>query len=126
MRSFLLVLILATSFVACDRQSATERPTAAVDESGIEIVGKRYDVRVEDTGYSPTELHMKVGEEATLVFTRLTESSCGETVVIPSIDVRRDLPLNKAVAIPFTPTTTGEIAFACGMSMMKGAILVVE
>jgi plastocyanin len=126
MRTFLLVLILATSLVACDRQSATEHAAVPVDESDIEIVGKRYDVRVEDTGYSPNNLQMKVGEEATLVFTRITESTCGETVVIPSIDVRRDLPVNKAVAIPFTPTTTGKIAFACGMSMMKGAIIVVE
>jgi plastocyanin domain-containing protein len=32
--------------------------------------------------------------------------------------------LNEPVAIEFTPAKTGEIAFACGMNMLHGTVLV--
>jgi plastocyanin domain-containing protein len=32
--------------------------------------------------------------------------------------------LNEAVPIEFTPKQTGEIAFACGMNMLKGTVVV--
>jgi plastocyanin domain-containing protein len=34
------------------------------------------------------------------------------------------LPLNEPVAIEFTPAKTGDIAFACGMNMLKGVVVV--
>jgi len=36
----------------------------------------------------------------------------------------RALPLNQAVDVEFTPTKGGEIAFACGMNMLKGVVVV--
>jgi plastocyanin domain-containing protein len=38
--------------------------------------------------------------------------------------LKKELPLNKAVDVEFTPTKAGDIAFACGMSMYKGKIVV--
>lgn len=127
----LLLVVVVVSLAACRPDASND--TGANNESepasaatSVEIVGKRYDVNVGDAGYVPNRLEMKVGEPATLVFTRTTESQCGEAVVIPSLDLQRDLPVGQPVAIPFTPTKTGEVAFACGMNMMKGAIIVVE
>jgi plastocyanin domain-containing protein len=37
----------------------------------------------------------------------------------PSPNVKRALPLNEPVVIEFTPAS-GDIAFACGMNMLKG------
>lgn len=45
-------------------------------------------------------------------------------VVFESLDIRRDLPLNQPVPIEFTPPRTGEIAFACGMNMLKGSVVI--
>lgn len=122
----LLLVSIAACSNAPDGDSTTAGESTVSKIAEIEVVGARYDIKVENHGYEPTNVQMKVGEEATLVFTRLSESSCGESVVIPSLDIERKLPLNQPVAIPFTPTNTGEVAFACGMSMMKGAIIVVE
>jgi plastocyanin domain-containing protein len=38
--------------------------------------------------------------------------------------VKRGLPLNAPVTIEFTPAKAGDIAFACGMNMLKGVIVV--
>jgi Cu+-exporting ATPase len=45
-------------------------------------------------------------------------------VVFPSLNIKRTLPLNEPVVIEFTPAKTGEIAFACGMNMLRGAVVV--
>jgi plastocyanin domain-containing protein len=36
----------------------------------------------------------------------------------------RALPLNEPVTIEFTPEEAGEVAFACGMNMLKGVVVV--
>ena len=43
-------------------------------------------------------------------------------VVFPSLNIKRALPLNEPVAIEFTAGKSGEIAFACGMNMLKGFV----
>jgi len=45
-------------------------------------------------------------------------------VVFPSLNVRRTLPLNEPVVIEFTPASTGDVAFVCGVNMFRGAIVV--
>ena len=45
-------------------------------------------------------------------------------MVFPSLNIKRALLLNEPVAIEFTPAKTGDIAFACGMNMLKGAVVV--
>jgi plastocyanin domain-containing protein len=59
-----------------------------------------------------------------ITFVRTTEKTCGTEVVFPSLNIKRALPLNHPVQIEFTPSTTGEIAFACGMNMLKGVVVV--
>ena len=86
--------------------------------------GGRVEVIVSDDGYAPNEIIATRGEELTLVFKRTTESPCGQAVVIPEHDIRRDLPLNQPVEIAFTPTRTGRLTFMCGINRMKGAIIV--
>jgi plastocyanin domain-containing protein len=44
--------------------------------------------------------------------------------VIPSLSLKKTLPLDEPVAVPFEKAEGGEVAFACGMDMMKGALVV--
>jgi plastocyanin domain-containing protein len=55
---------------------------------------------------------------------RTTDETCGTDVVFPSLNITRPLPLNEPVVIEFTPAETGEIAFACGMNMLSGTVVV--
>lgn len=45
-------------------------------------------------------------------------------VVFAALNLRRDLPLHQPVTIAFTPDTRGESTFACGMNMLRGALVV--
>lgn len=106
-----LVLLLA----ACGAETAAE-PIAA----------RRIPIEVGSSSYNPAEVTARVGEAITLVVTRTSEQGCGDVLVIPSENVRRDLPLNEAVEVTLTPTAAGTLRFTCGMDMFDGAIVVTD
>ena len=58
------------------------------------------------------------------VVTRTTDETCGTEIVMPAFAVNQKLPLNEPVEVVVTPTEPGTIAFACGMDMLKGSIVV--
>ena len=80
-------------------------------------------ILVTDSGYEPDKVSLRAGVPARLTFIRTSDKTCGTEVEFPSLGLKRSLPLNEPVVIEFTPTA-GEIAFACGMNMLKGAIVV--
>jgi P-type Cu+ transporter len=53
-----------------------------------------------------------------------TDKRCGTEVVFPALNIKRALPLNEQVVIEFTPSKSGEFAFACGMDMLHGTVVV--
>ena len=81
-------------------------------------------IAVTEQGYEPNKITLKAGTPAKLTFIRTSDKTCGTEVAFPSLKVKRALPFNEAVSIEFTPSTTGEIQFVCGMNMMRGTIVV--
>ena len=81
-------------------------------------------IKVSSAGFTPSSLTVKKNQKVRLLLTRTDAKNCGGEVVFSSLNVRKTLPVGKTVAVEFTPTESGEIAFACGMGMMKGKILV--
>ena len=59
-----------------------------------------------------------------LVFTRTSDEGCGQQLVFPTLGIRRDLPLNRAVTVDLTMPATGSVAFTCGMDMLRGSVVV--
>jgi predicted dinucleotide-binding enzyme len=82
------------------------------------------EVLVNEQGFEPARLMLRVGTPARITFVRTTDKTCGTEVVFPSLNIKRALPLNEPVAIEFTPANSGETAFACGMNMLKGVVVV--
>src|SRR5687768_7714267 len=80
-------------------------------------------ITVNDRGYSPAEATAAAGEPVRLVFTRTTDEGCGQQLVFPDLDIRRDLPLNEPVAVDITMPASGRVAFTCGMDMYRGAVV---
>lgn len=113
----LLALPIALS-AACAREPPPPPPTP------ITVVGRRIDIEAKAGGYSPSEVSVQAGEQVTLVFTRTVKSHCLEEVMIPSLGVKKPLPLNQPVAIPFSPDRYGDVPFSCGMDMVRGKIKV--
>ena len=81
-------------------------------------------VAVTEKGYEPDKVTLRAGVPARLTVVRTTDKTCGTEIVFPSLNVKRALPLNEPVVIEFTPAKTGDVAFACGMNMLKGVIVV--
>jgi RND family efflux transporter MFP subunit len=79
---------------------------------------------VDEQGFQPPKITLRAGTPARLTFMRTTDKTCATEVAFPSLNIRRMLPLNQPVEVEFTPTTRGEVAFACGMNMLRGAIVV--
>ncbi|MBK7859745.1 MAG: cupredoxin domain-containing protein [Archangiaceae bacterium] len=81
-------------------------------------------VTVGASGYTPARVTAKAGEKVRLVFTRKTDEGCGQQLVVPSLEVRKDLPLDTPVPVDLTMPAKGEVAFTCGMAMYEGAVVV--
>jgi cobalt-zinc-cadmium efflux system membrane fusion protein len=79
---------------------------------------------VNEQGFEPAKVALRAGTPARLTFVRTTDKTCGTEVVFPSLNIKRALPLNEPVLIEFTPAKAGDIAFACGMNMLRGAVVV--
>jgi plastocyanin domain-containing protein len=85
---------------------------------------RRIEIRVDQRGYHPGTVRVREGETVTLVFTRTTSRGCGGTVVIPSRDIRRELPVGEPVEITLTIRERERLTFTCGMGMYRGALVV--
>lgn len=80
-------------------------------------------ITVDADGYHPAEASAPAGQPVRLVFTRTTDEGCGQQLVFPDLDIRRDLPLNERVAVDVQMPASGRIAFTCGMAMYQGAVV---
>lgn len=109
----ILPLLLLT-LAACSK-----KPEATVSTDGRTELR----VTVDAVGYHPEETHAGAGKPVRLIVTRTTDEGCGQELVIPSLKLKRDLPLNQPVAIDLTMPASGKLAFTCGMDMMKGSIV---
>ena len=81
-------------------------------------------VIVVDGGYSPNTVQVKAGTKVRLVFDRRDDSSCSEEIVIPDFNIRRYLPTGQRTVVEIEPKVAGRHSFTCGMSMLRGTILV--
>ena len=91
------------------------RPAVSVEEAKV---------TVSEAGFEPQRVTLKAAVPARVIFTRTTDKTCATSVVFASLNIRRELPLNRPVAIEFMPDKAGEAAFACRVNMFHGTIVV--
>lgn len=84
----------------------------------------RVEIAVTKDGFVPARVTVPAGQSITLVFTRTAEATCATEVVVSSLKLRKELPLNKPIVVEMPPQRSGEIGFACGMDMLRGAVVV--
>ncbi len=102
-------------FLFSRRPAAAARQTRGVQEIAITVKG----------GYSPDTILVQAGKPVRLLFYRDETADCSERVVFEHFSINARLPAFETTSIEFTPTEPGEYPFRCGMSMLKG-LLVVE
>jgi Cupredoxin-like domain len=112
----LLPCCLALCLFAC-KPSAPPPPAGPLPERLVAI-------RADNDGFTPARIEAKPGEPLLLRFTRTVEVTCADQVVIGKDPVKHALPLNQPVDLKVVAPPSGTLAFACGMHMYKGAIVV--
>lgn len=93
--------------------SALNQPAAQAEQTARILVTEK--------GFEPAHVTLKAGIPARLTFVRTTDGTCAKEVVVSSLNIRRELPLNAPVDIGLTPSR-GDIGFVCGMGMFKGTV----
>lgn len=76
-------------------------------------------------GYTPDTIIVQAGAPVRLQFYRDETADCSDRVVFDAFGISADLPAFATTPVEFTPQQPGEYPFRCGMSMLKG-LLVVE
>ena len=76
------------------------------------------------SGFSRFNAESSIAIVVVLAITRKTDKTCATEVVFAALNIRRDLPLNQPVAIEFMLDKPGEVAFVCGMNMLRGSLVV--
>lgn len=117
-----VVVTEGSFFVRAERERLGLRaPAAARPPKGTDVQTAK--VVVGEQGYEPATVTLRAGVPARITFVRTTDNTCGTEVVFPSLNIKRALPLNEPVVVELTPDKAGEIAFACGMNMLSGAVV---
>lgn len=114
-RAFVLTLALA----GCQQ---TPSPAPARTTATAPSQTGRIEITVDASGYHPGSVSVQAGVPVTLVFLRTSDEGCGQQLSFPSLGIRRDLPLDTPVELTLTPER-GEIAFTCGMDMLRGTVV---
>lgn len=110
--AFLFSLI----FSACTSAEKAAPERANADKPTRITISKR--------GYEPKEIAVRKGQPVKLEFFREDGDNCGEELVFPKLNVKKNLPVGAIETVEFTPEETGEIGFTCGMDMLRGKVIV--
>ena len=120
------VVAQGSFFVRAERERInTARPATA--PSGVPADGQSKPssiatVKVTEKGFEPDRVTAPRGASVPIRFVRTTDATCAKEILVPSQKITRELPLNQPVTITVN-TRGGEVAFACGMNMFKGAVV---
>ena len=112
----LAAIVWVLWYFLLSKGSATEAPTAGgVQEVRVVVKG----------GYTPDTIVVRAGQPVRLQFYRDETADCSDRVVLEDFGIDAALPAFQTTSVEFTPEQAGEFRFRCGMSMLKG-LLVVE
>jgi len=89
--------------------------THEVDNGKVEII-------VENGVYSPADISISKRKLITLNFTRKDASPCAATVIIPKLDVNKELSMNAKSSVVLSEIGKGDYEFHCQMKMYKGVL----
>jgi len=119
-----VVFALGLALVGCKSDGKAEPPAPTPVTAGT--VGpdgvRRVAVEAGKKGYQPERIGGKPGEKLVLVFTRTDDAACIAQLKTPEgklVDLPKGTPVEVAVTVP----ASGEVGFACGMDMFRGAIV---
>ncbi|WP_371373425.1 cupredoxin domain-containing protein [Thalassotalea aquiviva] len=82
-------------------------------------------IEVKDGGYSPSVITVSANQPIKLRFMRTDASPCAEMLLIPQLEISKQLRLNQQTHIDLSKLRPGEYEFHCQMNMYKGVLKVI-
>lgn len=123
---FFASILVGSLSIGCSKADATPTPAAAGSGEPAAPAetakGRVVRINVTDKGFEPSTVEAKKGETVSLEFVRTTQSECLKAIAVPSLNVKRDLPMNTPVIVNVPAEKEGKIVFQCWMAMVKGEI----
>jgi Cu+-exporting ATPase len=98
---------------------APRRARAAEETEGVQ----RITVMVKG-GYSPDVIRARQGVPLELTFDRQESGDCTSRVVFPKLAMSTSLRAYERTMVRLAPTKAGSYAFACGMNMIHGTLII--
>ncbi len=81
-------------------------------------------IKVGAGGFAPLQIKIETNRPTKLAITRDKQPNCANRVVIPALNISRDLPLGETIIIELPAMKAGELSLTCGMGMYKGQIVI--
>ncbi|GAA3650308.1 sulfite exporter TauE/SafE family protein [Asaccharospora irregularis] len=78
------------------------------------------------SGYTPSLAYIQKGIPTKLIIDGQQISGCNNAIIIPSLNVEKELQEGENIIGEFTPENTGSIDYSCWMGMIGGSIEVVD
>jgi plastocyanin len=97
---------------------------ASIEADVTKETAPKVKIEVTQTGYSPNIIRVKKGVQVELDVHNPLENSCLSTLNIPDFNLNNVNLKVGTTLLTFTPSTSGEYTFSCGMDMFKGKIIV--
>lgn len=120
------VLMLVLAIAGCKTSETATAPTPSGGSASAVAASESAVIRVvaDDKGYTPSSVTVQRGRPVTLEFIRTSNDTCATEVSFPELGINKPLPLNSPVDVPVPTDATRTYAFACGMGMFKGRLVV--
>ncbi len=118
-----VIAVAVLSVLACKADEPEPAPVVqqpATTSTAVQTV----DIKISGGEYQPASITVAKGQPVRLNFTRDEKPTCGDVLVFPALNIRKEIPVNQVVSVDLNPTEAGELKFTCGMDMMKGAVVV--
>ena len=114
-------LLLAFVLVSCRQPTPPPVPSAPAAAAGPQV----REIAVTAKGFEPARVEVTPGQPVVLRFTRKIAETCADAVDVQGDPVRHMLPLDTPVEVKMSAPASGQLAFACPMKMINGAVVVV-
>lgn len=114
------------SLAACkaDAPPAPKAAAAPAAATAAALPERSIDVTANEKGFTPSRIEAKPREPLVLRFTRTVEDTCADQVLFKGDPVKHLLPVGKTIEVRVTAPESGTLAFACGMNMYRGSVVV--
>lgn len=106
-----------------EKEIAPKSATPPVQNQAASQAEQIVEMNVTSSGFEPSVFKIKQGIPVRWVINGVNVSGCTSTIIIPSFNISKNLKYGENV-VQFTPQKSGEIAFSCGMGMVRGKFIV--